>query len=468
MANGPERSLGRDPFADMDWSPEPEAEPEGDRIITRDPFEGLDLEPEPESEEAPPAAEAPPEPEPIPAEAAPEPAATVPTWSPANEAELDVRLETVEHAGPAIDLQGKGVWLFYSGDVGRAVEMAREIGANYVLCKTGHQGMFFVESARRIHDQVREAGLIPLAWASVELDNPVVEAKMAVKSAQIGYEGFVFRIGEAARGKALAAKTLGWQLLEASFDPGRLYYAASPDLCRDAAVPCQAINQFCRGGFMPLCSPALGQEPRTVIDDWVYSEPVERSLEAADAPPIYPVLGAFEGEEASQPLDPPEFLRWAQALEDHDPAFFSVYHAGSVGRQLWPILAAMGRPVPAPTRVTPPVEAEPAPEPLPVEAPPPPVDPEPPPLPEPFLSLESEPEPEPEPVPPPRPEPRPEVAPSTAVYHEVTVNDTVWGICRQYGINRDQFWKWNGYLWDEVGMPRDTLYLQDGWRVRVG
>ncbi len=483
MANGPDRSLGRDPFEDLDWSAEPETTPEGDRIITRDPFEGLDLGTEPEPEEAPaPAeppsepgevpgpAEAPPEPEPTP----PEPAVAPPAWTEAEEAALDIELEKVEHTGPAVELRGKGVWLLYSGDVDRAIDMAQTIGATYVLCKTGHQGMYFVESARRIHDQVRAAGLTPLAWAFAHLDNPVAEAKMAVKSIQIGYEGFIFHIGDQVSGKALAAKTLGWQLLEVDFDPGRLYYAAAPDVWQHPEIPYQAINQFCRGGFMPLCSPALGQDPRTVIDEWIYGPRLRQSAAWVDGPPVYPVLGSSAGEGTQTPLDAPEFLPWAQALEDHDPEFFSIYHAGSIGRQLWPILTAMGRPAPSPPPVTAPVEEEPAPDLPPLEAAPPPVtepELEPTPAPEPFPFPEPEPPPAPEPEPEPTPPPRrlePQPQPSSAVYHEVTVNDTVWGICQRYGIDKAQFWKWNGHLWDEVGMPRDTLYLQDGWRVRVG
>jgi hypothetical protein len=480
VAHGPERSLGRDPFEDLDWSSEPEPAPEDDKIITRDPFEGLDLGPEPEPEETPPPAESEEAPQPglAPLEAAPppaedrypgEPVVAPPAWTKTDEMELDLRLETVEHAGPAVELQGKGVWLLYSGDLDRAVDMAHAIGATTVLCKAGHQGMFFVESARRIHDQVRAAGLTPLAWAATHLDNPVAAAKMAVKSVQIGYEGFVFYVNDEASGKALAAKTLGWQLLEANFDPGRLYYAASPNVWQHPGIPYQAINQFCRGGFMPFCSPALGQDPRTVINEWVYGPQRDRSEAWADPPPTYPILGTSANEEAPRALDAPEFLSWAQALEDHDPDFFSVYHAGSIGRQLWPILAAMGRPAPTPPPVTAPVEEEPAPEPPPVEEQPSPVtELEPAPPPEPFPEPEPVPVPEPAPEPEPEPTPEPSPRPSTAVYHEVTVNDTVWGICRQYGIEKSQFWKWNGHLWDEVGMPRDTLYLQDGWRVRVG
>jgi transposase-like protein len=54
------------------------------------------------------------------------------------------------------------------------------------------------------------------------------------------------------------------------------------------------------------------------------------------------------------------------------------------------------------------------------------------------------------------------------VYYVATIDDTVWGICRRHDITQAQFWQWNGYLWDEMGMPRDTLYLQEGWRLRVG
>ncbi|MGD1994080.1 MAG: LysM domain-containing protein [Anaerolineae bacterium] len=450
----------------MDWSSDQNAAPGGDRILTRDPFQDLDVDAEPE--ESLPPDDAPPEAEPAPADTAPppKPAAAPPAWAETDEAELDVRLETVEHAGPAMELRGKGVWLLYSGDIDRAIEMADTIGATYILCKTGHQGMFFVESARRIHDQVRQAGLTPVAWAATDLDNPLADAKMAIKSAQAGYEGFVFRFGDETGGKALAAKTLGWQLLEANFDPGRLYYAAPPSLHQRPQIPYQAINRFCRGGFMPLCF--LGQEPdpRTVVDEWIYGDALGQWAEAASAPPIYPVLGSFADEDRPPQPDATEFLQWAQALEDHDPDFFSVYHAGSIGHQLWPILAAMGRPAPLPSPVTPPSEAEPEPEPPAEETMLPPLmEPEPTPPPERFPLPELEPPPEPAPAPP-QPEPGPE--PPTATYHKVTVNDTVWGICRQYGIDRAEFWKWNGHLWDEVGMPRDTLYLQDGWRVRVG
>ncbi|HIQ02588.1 MAG TPA: LysM domain-containing protein, partial [Anaerolineales bacterium] len=69
------------------------------------------------------------------------------------------------------------------------------------------------------------------------------------------------------------------------------------------------------------------------------------------------------------------------------------------------------------------------------------------------------------PAPPPEPE-EPVIPPP--VYHVVTVNDTVWGICERYGITRPQFWEWNGHLWDERSLPRDPVYIQEGWRVRVG
>ena len=49
----------------------------------------------------------------------------------------------------------------------------------------------------------------------------------------------------------------------------------------------------------------------------------------------------------------------------------------------------------------------------------------------------------------------------------VQVSDTVWTLCERYGCTREQFWEWNGYLWDERGWPRDANYLQPGWRVRV-
>ena len=158
-------------------------------------------------------------------------------------------------------------------------------------------------------------------------------------------------------------------------------------------------------------------------------------------PPLYPVLAAYRDPGGADPLAPQEFLEWAETLAEHSPPFYSIYRAGTTGRGLWPILAALGEGPPPPPEAAGSVEAPEVAEPPPTPA-------------ETALPGEGEAEPEAQ-------------APAP-VYHVVTVDDTVWGICDRYNLPRERFWEWNGHLWDERGLPRDDLYLQEGWRVRVG
>lgn len=130
-------------------------------------------------------------------------------------------------------------------------------------------------------------------------------------------------------------------------------------------------------------------------------------------------------------LEPAEFFGWISALAEHRPTFFSVFHASVTPRNLWPLLAEME--VPRPPQA---LDAPPFLEPLRSTA----------------QSGEAEDAAEPEEPP---------------LVVTVQVSDTVWTLCERYGCTREQFWEWNGYLWDERGWPRDANYLQPGWRVRV-
>jgi len=487
-----DRILGRDPFAGMEPLPEepPAAPVEKEKILGRDPFAGLELPPEPEPVRRAPAPAAGKKPRPAPAPAAVEKApppppvveapppppvvveASPPLDSEALAARLEARLRAIETAPPGM-LKGKGVWLLYSAEANLAIEMALAIGATHVFYKTGQRGMFFLETARRVHDQVRRAGLIPIAWTAISCDDPFAEAEVAIKSMQTGYDGVVFELESAADGKGLAAKALGLRLLEAGLRPERLYSMAYPNMRQHPRTPYREMNSFCRGGFMPRCFPSLGRTARTVLDRWTYDEHVRWSTEWGDAPPLYPVLAAQKDEQADQRLSPAEFLGWAQALAMHDPPFYSVYRAGTVDRELWPILAALGesaslivcRPAqPSVESAAPPI-SEPLP-PLAVAPAPPPADTAPAPRVEPPPTLSSlEPTQPVAPLAPPSRKPTP-VEPET-IYHVVTVNDSVWSICQKHNLPRSQFWAWNGHLWDEHGLPRDALYLQEGWRVRV-
>jgi hypothetical protein len=348
-----------------------------------------------------------------------------------------------------------------------AIEMALAIGASHIFYRTGHRGMFFVDAARRVCTRVRQVGLTPFAWINAHCEHPNAEAGVAIKSIRVGYEGVIFDVGEEVAGKTVGATAIGRRLMEAGIQLEKLYYASFPNIWQHSDIPYQEMNEFCKGGFMPRCFPSFQRTPRTVVDKWAYGEYTRWANEWGTMPPIYPILAAHQDAYGFQRLGPQEFLEWAETLAANKPPFFSVYRVDIVQSELWTILAAIGAPPPIHVQkdigAAPLVEAEPVPPALPE------VQPEP--TPSPVAETVAGPAPSPQVTSPPAPageEPAPTVleAPE-AVFHDVTVNDSVWSLCERYSITRDQFWEWNGHMWDERGLPRDGLYMQEGWRVRV-
>jgi len=320
-------------------------------------------------------------------------------------------------------LYGKGVWVLYSAHLDLALEMASEIGATHLVCKTGHRAMFFPQAARRACDRARAAGLIPFAWQHIHCHDPAGEARVALKTASAGYEGIVFYVGQQAAGQQPNAKELGQRLLEAGLDPHTLYYSSFPDISRHPGAPYAEMNVFCRGGFMPRSYPTLLKPAEVVIHKLTYEEHAEWSaIWAHSTPPIYPILTGYRDERATDRLTPDELAHWISVLGRHSPTFFSIFHAAATSRDLWPALAKPVAPQPAESATV-----------------------------------------EPEPAPQPTPHPEPE----EATYVVVQPDDVVWALCQRHGCTRAQFWEWNGRLWDERGMPRDPDYMQAGWRVRV-
>lgn len=335
-------------------------------------------------------------------------------------------------------LHGKGIWVLYSANLTLALEMAGEIGATHVLYKTGHRAMFFPRSARQVHDRVRAAGLIPFAWHFIYCDDPAGEARVVMQTVKAGYEGIVFDVGAQTAGQHTNAKELGRRLLDAGLDAYTLYYSSFPNISRHASIPYAEMNAFCKGGFMPQSYPTFLKPAEVVIHKMTYEEHAKWSKAWGYSMPIYPVLACYRDEHAADQLTPGEFAHWARVLAEHAPPFFSVFRASVTKRDFWPSLADLAV-------VQPPVTAQ------------PPV----------IVAAEPVALPEPEPLETTVSDPSLESEGEDVVYIVVQADDVVWKLRQEYDCTRKQFWEWNGYLWDEQGLPRDPDYMQVGWRVRL-
>lgn len=314
-------------------------------------------------------------------------------------------------------LHGKGIWLAHSYDLQRAVEMAAATKATHLLIKVGHGPLYFPETARETARRVRGLGFRTLAWLQLTARAPQ-EALWTIQQALgLGYEAVILS-WDALPLTGLQLQPLVEALTVAQLNAESLVLATPPLSALADATALQRLAPLCQGGWMPFCFADWGNGPERVIDRDVYQALGDLSLLWGTTPPVYPVLSPLQSLQG-EPLLPEAFIPWVEALSRRGVDFFSIYHAAVTEKALWSLVESVNVPAAEPEETTSEIVPEPG-------------------------GLLAQP-----------------------VYVVVAPSDTVWGLIRRYAISKEQFWIWNGHLWDSRGLPRDPDYLQEGWRVRV-
>jgi hypothetical protein len=297
-------------------------------------------------------------------------------------------------------------------EVPRAIDLARAIGARFVLFKVGQTGTYYRHAARNAVRRIAEAGLAPIAWHAVACRDAELEARAAVASVLDGYAGLVFDVDQTAAGQRAGAMRLGKIVRQTELPDEVMFYSSLPNISSNPDIPYAEMAGFCRGGFMPKAYAAFGWHPRYTLDVIAYHEYQQWAYQARVRAPLYPVLSFYRDDIGEDPLTLGEVRAWLQALSVHRPTFFSVYRAGAIPEAAWPLLAQVP--------LTPPGQA-------------PPDD----------IRLNGR-------------------------YITIQPGETVSALCLRYRCPVQQFWAWNGHLWDGVGLRRDPNLLEQGWIVRVG
>ncbi len=308
-------------------------------------------------------------------------------------------------------LRGKGIWLSYSHDLMRALEMAGAIQATHLLVKVGHGPSYFPESARTTLQRVLNQGYTPLAWVYVTHTWAYEAVYVAEQALRLGYSGIVFWVPNFERFNGQLRR---WAdaLTESQLDRRQLYLATPPlpHIAQPDAF--RTIAPLCEGGWMPFCFPGYGPAPQVIGRD-VYQTMDTLSLIWNRTPAVYPILTPLLLNAEGQALLPEAFIPWVEAIIQRGEDFFSVYHAAGVERVFWPLLATAGG------------------------------EPEPPDAPE-GTAL-------------------PSSSSAQPLFVTVRPQDTVAAgsyVCgEESGLIAS--------IDDDRGMPRDPDYMQAGWRVRV-
>jgi len=246
-------------------------------------------------------------------------------------------------------LQGKGIWAYRLTELDRAVEIAAQVGATHIIYKVGQGSVYYPGMSQALRT-IGEAGLIPFAWMFLLLDDPRLEAQIAVRAFQDGFQGFVFDTeADRCRNRFDQATQLGQYLRIAGLDLESIYNCSFPNISHHRDLPYDQMNEFCQGGLMPMSygtyfAPGStvppAQQAERVIDEWTYGHYEYWTRRWGYRPPLYPVLGPYHDEYGRVRMSPAEFQVWLDRLEARSPTFFSLFTAAVINDDLLPLIRA--------------------------------------------------------------------------------------------------------------------------------
>ena len=246
-------------------------------------------------------------------------------------------------------LQGKGVWAYRMGELDRAIQIAPQMGATHILYRVAY-GAGYYSGMPQVAQRIMEAGLTPFAWMYLVLDDPRGEADAVLRAFRDGFRGFIFDTeANRCRNRFDAATDLGQHLTTAGVDPNKLYNCSYPNISHHRDLPYDTLNEFCKGGLMPMSygtfyapgSTVLPeQQAERVIDEWTYGHYEYWCRRWGYSPPLYPILGPYHDEYGRVRMPPDELQVWLDRLVAHGPTFFSVFTAAVINENLLPLIAA--------------------------------------------------------------------------------------------------------------------------------
>jgi hypothetical protein len=244
-------------------------------------------------------------------------------------------------------LRGKGLWAYREWELDQAILLAPQMGATHILYKAGHGGQYLPGMAEAAA-KIAEAGMVPLAWTALYLDDPQAEANVVLQALKDGFEGLVFDTEVAqCRNRFEQATQLGEHLRAAGVDAAKLFNCSYPNISHHRDLPYDRMNSFCRGGLMPMSygtfyargSPVPPeQQAQRVIDELTYDQYEYWCRRWGYRPPIYPVLAPYHDVHGKERMSPEEFKPWLDRLAAHHPTFFSVYTAAAIAQDLLPLI----------------------------------------------------------------------------------------------------------------------------------
>ncbi len=237
-------------------------------------------------------------------------------------------------------LKGKGIWTLYD-DISKAVSIAPQVGAEFILCKVSYGGRFSEENARTALSIVRQdPGLKPVAWTYAYLNDVEAEADCLRRALGVGFEAVIIDAEASINSKFDQAEALARRVLDMGLDTSRIYLCSDPRLDNKIdEIPTIPLAKICRGGFMPMIYGEILPSDRlnaaAVVTRSAYEQYERHKAELGYDTPLMPAIATYWDNQGHARMSYAEFKRWCEEVESRQPTFVSLYRAGVTKDDAW-------------------------------------------------------------------------------------------------------------------------------------
>ncbi len=237
-------------------------------------------------------------------------------------------------------LRGKGIWTLYD-DVGAAVSIASQVGAQFILCKVSQRGKFSMQAASSALTAVRQdPSLKPIAWTYAYLEDVEAEAQCISRALSAGFAAVIIDAEADINLKFDQARALADRVMELGLDTSRIYLCSDPRLdTKIDEIPTIPLAKICRGGFIPMIYgeilPSDRQNAAAKVTQVAYAQYERHKAELGYDIPLMPAIATYWDNQGHARMNYAEFKRWCDEAEARKPEFVSLYRAGVTSSDAW-------------------------------------------------------------------------------------------------------------------------------------
>lgn len=231
-------------------------------------------------------------------------------------------------------LQGKGIWTLYD-DIDRAVEMAPQVGADFILSKVSNRGKWSDTLAQKALAAVHRNGdLIPVAWTYPYFESVDAEVECLRKAFASGFAAYIIDAEHDTNMKFAQAEEFAKKVAALGVDLSRIYLCTDPRLNpKINEIPMRQLSTICKGGMIPMIYGEIlpndreNAAARLTARSYGDYEKYKAELGYSNIP-LMPAFASYWDNQGHSRMNYVEMKKWCDQFENKQAPFVSLYRGG--------------------------------------------------------------------------------------------------------------------------------------------